>query len=413
MKKGKKNASRMPLCRRGLLLLCLFSLLLSLTSCDSAPAIVREGLTVLPSDDTVAPPAEGTLALGQEAAYTLLSHYVRATTVAALPPATVAALTRHAEVLSSLLWDTGLTDGRYREVAALLKADGPAAIDAYLASDGGLTAPEVRALYLSLSEKMGAERLGRFAYTVALYRYEDLAATAMARYEKYGYPHLLLEAERLAAERATLLSDVGEEGFTAAMQTAVMLADLATGTAAGEELLAFSPTELLLFLRYIPLGGLTLTPEGWELFLSLLSPPSGSYRGRLFAAAEDNGDLSRLAAVLPTAVSLLSSVRDGMTEREARLLQAGDTAGLLHALLKGMSPGEREVLFALLETPLTYADYEALAAEEYGEDFLTYRSSLTPATAEELTAATAETFASVLERYLFRISPVLTYRGVR
>ena len=59
-----------------------------------------------------------------------------------------------------------------------------------------------------------------------------------------------------------------------------------------------------------------------------------------------------------------------MTEREARLLQAGDTAGLLHALLKGMSPGEREVLFALLETPLTYADYEALAAEEYGVGFM-------------------------------------------
>lgn len=411
MSKGKKTVKSMSLGKRGLLLLLLLSLLLSLASCANAPEIVREGLTILPSENTAAPYAETTLASGREAFYTLLSHYVRATTVPTLAPATVQALTRHAEALAARLSDCGLTEARYLEIASLLKTDGPAACDAYLSPNGGLTAPAVRALYLSLSEQMGAERLGRFAYAAVLYRYEELAATAMSHYEKYGYPHLLIEAEQLLAERATLVSDIGEKNFVRAMQVVIMLADLATGTAAGEELLAFSPTELLLFLRYIPLDDLTVTPDGWELLLSFLVAPSdGSYRSRLTDAAKKNGDIARIAEALPAALTLLSSVREAMTEREARLLQEGDTEGLLFALFSGMSQSDKELLFSLLEAPLTYAEYEALAEEEYGDGFLAYRETLTAATADELCAAEAEEFCAVLERYLFGISPVLTYR---
>ena len=398
--------------KRGILLVLLLSLFLSLVSCEPTQQIVREGLTVLPSDDTAAPYSADTLILGREAIFGLLSHYVRTTTtVPTLAAATTKTLQRHAAMLATLLSECGLTEVRYREVAALLRADGPAAIDAYLSEGGGLMAPKVKALYLSLSERMGAERLGRFAYAAILYLYEDKAATALSRYESYGYPHLLVEAERLSAERAVLVSDVGEKDFVAAMRLAVMLADLAAGTASGEQLSAFSPTELLLFLRYVPLEDLTLAPKGWELLLSFAVPSSGEgYRDRLLIRAEENGDLTCLSTVLNTAIPLLASVRDGMTEEEARLLQKKDTGGLLYTIFHRMSAGEKETLFALLATPFTYAEYEAIAEEKYGDAFGAYRQALTAATAEELCAADAEEFSSVLERYLFGISPVLTYR---
>ncbi len=400
--------SRLSPLARGVLFLLLLSLLL--TSCGGdAPPIVTEGLTVLETPSH--PPSEEAIAEAEEVLYPLFLLAAERKLGTAVPPGTQRRLADHAKKVALLLADAGVTEEGYLAVTAILARDGEAAIGEWFQeSDGGY--PRLRALYLSLSEQLSAEAIARLAYRTLFYSYDVRCESARQRYETYGYPHQLIELNRLEAERATLAAEVGEDSFSAALRTLLMLSDLiAEAGGDTDALTSFTPAELTVFLGYIPLDGIRTTPAGWELLLSLAArPAAGGVPSRLLAAAEECGDLPTLAAEMNGILTLLTHLRDGMGKEEAALLRDREYRALLSALAEKLTDGDWALLDALASLPLDRAVYDGLGAAEWGDAYLTYAAATVPISAAELRAAVGtDGFADLLPRYLANITPVLSY----
>ena len=408
MKKARALAHRPPLFLRAAALLLLLALPSSLVSCGGAPPIVTEGLTVLEEPST--PPSAEAVAAAAEVLSALFLYAAEKQLGGPVPSGMREKISAHAEEAAALLAGTGVDEEGYLALTAILSRDGEGAITEWIeGSDAGY--PCLRALYLSLRAYLSAERLAGLAYFLLLYSYDVRCDTAKQRFETYGYPHLKLEYDALVAERNALLLEIGEESFSAALRSLLMLSDLFAGAEGDAAALSsFTPTELRIVLRYIPLDEIRVSATGFAVLLRLAAKSARGPGGRLLAAAEESGDLSLLAAKGEGMLTLLLHLRDAVGEEEAALLQAGEHDALLSALFAALPDEDWELLASLAALPLDRAAYDGVATAEWGAAYTAYAASILPISADELRAAVgSDGFSALLLRYLASLSPALPY----
>lgn len=373
-----------------------FLLLLSLASCAAPPK--GEGtLTVLPP--TAVAYREETLAAAAETVRSLLASARASGDV--LPPGAERELWRMAEEIVAITASLGLSERTYLSLHTLLADAAPPAMEELSRGEPG---EATRALYLAASDEIGADTLAHLLYRLILYRTDYLRERAERRYEEYGYPHLLLEAERRAREGRILRDDIGETAFSEALRLSMIAAELAKGEGSPVSE-GITPAELLAFLRCVPRPH--LSPDGWELLLSYLAPEEGD---GLLTALSECGDLPLAATVIDRGLPLLLPLLDRLTEADAAALTGDDGDAAAAALLRHLTDAEWEALDALLSLPLA-GDYEARAQRLFGQDYLAFLEGLAPAALSELRTAAREggdTLATLIS-YLAGKSPALTY----
>lgn len=397
-------------CARGAALLLLLSLLLSLVSCGSEPPVVTEGLTVL-REPTLPISGEARL-LGEEVLLSLFLYAAEEWLGRSPAAGTQRQIEEHALETAARLAECGITEEAYLAVLALLERDGEAAVDEWIAgSEEGY--PHLRALYLALTAHLPSDRLTSLGYDLLLYSYDFRCDTAKRRYETYGktHPYLEDEYEAIVAERAAFISEVGEESFSAALRTLLMLSDLfAEADGKTDKLKDFTPAELLIFLDYLPLEELFVSTEGNRVLLSLAASERGGGIGYLLAVAEECGDLPVLAAEMEGLLTLAIHLRDAMGREEAILLGEGERAALLSALFAKLPEEDWAYLASLPTLPLDRETYDRRARSKWGADYEAYAAATTPITVDELRAAAGgEGFSEALSRYLAAVTPVLSY----
>ena len=394
-------------------LLLLFALLVSLVSCGTEPPIVTEGLTVL--ETPTVPPSEAAVAEAEQVFEALFLLATEQALGSAVPPGTQKTVEAHAEEVARLLSESGTDDAGYRAVTAILAQDGEAAVTEWFGgSKEGY--PCLRALYLSLTEHLSTEALSDLAYALLDYSYTFRCEAAWERAETYRdrealYLRYLQKYEALSTEADTFRSEIDRDCFSAAFRTLLMLSELFT-EAEGDtaSLTAFTPTELTVFLRLIPLEEIETSTEGYELLLSLAARETGGIPSRLLFAAQDAGDLPTVAAELGGLLALLTHLRDAMSSRDAALLRERDHKALLVSLSGTLGEEDRATLARLEALSLDRAAYDAVGLAEWGDAYAAYAEGLSTVTAAELLAAAGtDAFAALLPRYLANITPVLSY----
>lgn len=397
-------------CARGTALLLLLSLALSLVSCGSEPPVVTEGLTIL-REPTLPISGEARL-LGEEVLVPLFLYAAEEWLGRSLPVGTRRQVEAHASETAVRLAECGITEEAYLAVLALLERDGEAAVHEWITgSEEGY--PHLRALYLALTAHIPSDQLASLGYDILLYSYDFRCDTAKQRYETYGktHPYLKDEYDAIVAERAAFIGEVGEESFSAAFRTLLMLSDLfAEADGKTAKLKDFTPAELLIFLDYLPLAELFVSTEGFRVLLSLTANEMGSGIGYLLAVAEECGDLPVLAAEMEGLLTLAIHLRDSMGKEEAILISEGEHAVLLSALFAKLPEEDWAYLASLPTLELDRETYDRRARSKWGADYETYAAATAPITVGELRAAAGgEGFPEALSRYLAAVTPVLSY----
>ena len=415
MKKAAIHGGYRPRLFRMTALLLLLALPLSLLSCGEEEEILTEGLTVLETP-TVLPSGEA-IAEAEEVILPLISLAAKKRLgVAQVPPGTQKKLASYAKQAALLLAETGIPEEGYRAVTALLASGGEGAIlEWYSDSPGGY--PLLRALYLSLTLHLSGDTLARLAYDLLVYSYDMRCEDALSAMEENRDRPAFADVfrkkhEALAAEREALTAEIGEESFSAALRTLLMLSDLMAGTGGdGEALASFTPTEILTLCGYVPLDGIRPSTDGYALLLSLAArSPGDSPAVAFLSLAEERGELPLLAEKMPGLLALITHMRDGMDEREAALLLEGEREALLSSLFVGIPAEDWALLSSLTALLPDRAAYDEVGVATWGAAYTAYAEAIDPISAEELRAAAGgEGFAAQLARFLSGISPVLSY----
>lgn len=388
-----------------------FAIILPFSSCTHTPTITQTGIhltsgTPLSVQDLDPKSLENT----KNTVFDLLAYFVTRTTTQNLTENTVTLLKEHAAAVTEILIASVSTKTRLDDLAAMINTHGHAAIDAYL-DPNNTDKGALRTLYLDLSTLMGSDRLGKLAYSLTLYRLEDLAATARERYQKYGYTYLLDEALAHEANINTLKNEIGAESFSVALRLAVIGTDLFLLSGSDASLLSdFSAAEILAFLKHLPLTGFTITAKGWQLLLSLAAPKSpATFAQKLLFTAQGNGDITLICTEINSLLSLLASAQSRLDTEATVFLQNGNTSALLYTLFHRFSQEEQEELLRLTTLPLKHDDYEELALSTFGDSYTAYKETITKTTWTDLKSATQDTFATTLHAYLQTNFPALFY----
>ncbi len=399
-----------------LLLLCCFPLL---SGCNGEEPELTEGITVV--NDLDEPYSKETDLRADAAILELLELWYRKSSPLPIIPETAKAeMVVQAAKIRQATTEAGLSKKKYTALLELLEREGDNIINrvyAYRQSNGDVPSSDaVGAIYYDLFGAIGAEAAARLAYRLAVYIYDYKYEKNINRYEQYGYPHLLEEAERLSRERAALTEDVGEENFITVIRSAVMFSELFFGGALeGEGLRTFTDREILLFIRHVRLSELTVGSEGWRVLLSYVSPMLTSeeyedYGHELLRAAEECGDLDRLAENMPDTVRLLSRIQDSLTEQDVAYIREGKSDALLSSVFAKFEENDWDLLDNLASSIDGGDLYGEVAALRFGEDYTEYAASVTPITLAELrSAADGVSITDSLEKYAAGISPAFSY----
>ena len=399
-----------------LLLLCC-SLLLS--GCGEEEPELTHGITV--EDDTEKPYSSETAARAEAAILDLLElWYRKSSPLPIIPESAKAEITAHATQIRLTTEEARLTEKKYLSLIELIEREGESIINkiyAYKESCDGLpSSSSIGALYYDLFGTIGAEDAARLVYRLAVYMYDYRYNKSMSRYEQYGYPHLLEDAQRLQNERTALAEDVGEENFATVIRGGIMFSELFFGGALdGEGLLAFTDKELLLFIRHVRLAELTVGSEGWRVLLAYISPMLTSeqytdYLHNLLRVASECGDLDRLAEHMPNAVRLVSHIQHSMTEQDVAYIRSGNSHALLSSVLSTLNESDWALLTELSSTFAGGNLYDEVAEQRFGSEYTGYAESITPITAHELrNAINGDGIEEAMEKYVASISPAFSY----
>ena len=390
---------------RAVLLVLLASLALVLFSC-SEDKIVQNGIEISEGASSYSPE---TKARAQDVIFSLLKGYLEKTTAVSLPQATLDSLSAHAERVRVITEGQPMTEQQYCEMLSLLEKEGERVIDELVS---GEASEATLSLYRELSLLVSPDYVGKTLYHTVDYIYEYKYEENMRDYEQYGYEFLLIDAMALQRERQILQKDIGESSFSSATRAFYFVAALAKGGVHEQEVLSgFSDEEILLLVKSIRFSLGEITPEGWELLLSHLpATDNGSYASRLLAKAKENGDVGKLSSVMGEMLALLASCRESLDTADVEHIRGMDAAALLKNAFEELDQEDWQRLERITTVPLVSADYEAVAAEYFGEDFTAYAAEITPATIEELRQSVGtEDFSKTLEEYIAGISPALSY----
>ncbi|MBQ3013568.1 MAG: hypothetical protein IJD75_00315, partial [Clostridia bacterium] len=344
--------------------------------------------------------------------YALVVYTYRSAVMDKISETVEARLARYAHRLCEITAAKPIPEDAYRSVLALLEREGEGVIDELLALRAGedVGYERTRTLYLDLTYAFGAEQVASMLYEVCLLIYDAKYEQAVERFETYQYPWYQEEADALAAEKQLFAQSIGKDAFSALVRCGTAMAELLVTTPEGIAD-SFSDAEMLEVIRHLDFSKIDITPAGWELLLSHVpSGESGSYRSRLSAAFRENGDVSRLAAVMNDAVKLLSSAKEKLTPADIAALRAGDRDALVSAVFSRFGEDDWALFASVTSISLANQAYSALAEAAYGEAYLTYVASIGAVDLSTLQASVGgEAFVQNLSNYLAGICPAIAY----
>ena len=400
---------------RVLALLLALASLLSLSACgESAPPAGQQGIVI--TQAPVVPYSAEALAYAEEVFYPLILRYAQSqglfltTSVKAhyrTVAAEIAAITAKNPVKESL----------YTEALQAVSLRGEAVVDELVAySEGkGESLAETAALYRELSALFDSKAVLKVFYELLLYSCDYQYRDAMEKYAQYKRETFRKQAESALAQKRVIQDSIGEEPFCALFSGALVFGDLFFGGALeAEQLAAFSDEEILAFIRSMELSAVDIESEGWKLILEKAIPASvrdnGAYPLHLFSAAKANGDLAAIAGICNDVFATLSAVVSHLTAEEIALFRSGAHEAAIAGAVARFTDAEWERLSRIGALSLQKEKYHALALGLYEADYAAYAESLTPLTAAELRSEIGkETFYESLERFVFGISPALSY----
>lgn len=312
-----------------------------------------------------------------------------------------------------------ITEAQYNELLDILELRALSVITEFSRALGKMEdavgLPKAKALYLELSEAIGADAVGELLYDIWAYRIGKSYDDNMKKYAELSdekYKTLAAEAER---QLATLKDGIGEENFIVVTRLGFTLLDTVIGGALESEMMkSFSDAEIVAFVRHIGLSKLTVTADGWELILSELIPdgitPDTDYFNRVLYLMGEVGDTSSVAAEMNDVFKLFIFAADSFTEYDAACLRSGNYRELLRSLLVKFGDDEWAAVEKIHATSLNKEAYGSLAAEYYGDEFTEYLVTAPSATCEELRASLkTDAFYEKLEGYIAGMSPAFSY----
>ena len=403
---------------RVLALLLALAFSLSLCGCNqNAPPATQQGIVITPAP--AAPYSAETLAYAEEVFYPLILRYAQGQGLFLTPSVKAHYRTVAAEI-ARITAKNPVKEALYTEALAAVALYGEAVVDELVAyAEGkGESLAETAVLYRALTALFDNKAVLGVFYELLLYSCDYRYRDAMEKYELYKREIFRKQAEAARAEKRVIQDSIGEETFSAILSGALVFGDLFFGGALEEESLsAFSDEEILAFIRTMELSEVRMESEGWALILEKAVPAAvgdnGAYVLRLLSAAKENGDLASVAAIANDVFALGCAVVSQLTAEEISLFRSGAHEAAIAGAAARFTDAQWESLSRIGALSLQKERYHALALELYGADYAAYAESLTPLTAAELRAGLEkETFYESLERFVFGISPALSY-GMR
>lgn len=399
--------------RKALLsLLLILSTLISLAAC-SAPEveIVKDEIEITES----APISDASKERARVVILDLIRYGYRAAVMSNISAAKDQELSALADRVLPLTLDKGLSEAQYTHLFDTLATQGEGVIselsDIAKGESSALTSTE--ALYVAISGEIGADAVGSILYDICLLRYDIRLEKLNTRYEQYGFPYLLEDIASLRADTAVMRESIGREAFAAVIKNAFAIAALIRGD---RELLdSLEPGEMLILLAHIELEEMKIGEEGWALLFSFLSPSGNeSYEAKIRAALKASGDDIKIAAVMDSAVSFISHVRDKLSADDIAAIRDGRGDDAVSRLFGELNDEELELFFSVTEVDIDRNRYSELAELHYGEDFTAYKRGIKEVSRAELTAAIgADDFSARLTEYIEWRFSALTYEVLK
>ena len=380
----------------------------------SLPVIKQEGIVITPGG--FAPYSKETVARAEEVFYPLILRYAQNSGLYLTSSVKEHYRTVAAQV-AEITAQKPIEEASYIAALAAIGTRGEAVVDelsAYSKSGGGRL-DETALLYRALISHFGAETISSIIYRLLLYSCDYCYEDAMAKYAQYKREAFRRQAEAAREEKQTVMTEIGEEAFSAVLSQMLVFGELFFGGALeSAQLQSFSDEEILAFLRSMELAQVNIGNKGWQWILEKTIPEevneNGAYFLRLAAVAKENGDLAALARISNDVFSLGAAVASHLTAEEIALFRSGTHEAALAHTVARFTDAEWERLSRIGAITLKKVDYHNAALALFGDDYAAYAESLTPITAQELRCSIeTETFYESLERFVFGISPALSY----
>lgn len=391
---------------RALLLLLVVLLVLPLAGCKS------EGSpqTIIIEEDPAY--SEETLLWAEETILLLVRDTYGKVVTDKISPTIEARIQKWAHGICQITAANPIPEQKYRMAITTLAQNWQGAIDEFLAlrAGEGSSYEQIRKLYLELTYVFGADRVASMLYDGCVLIYDMDYEIAMERFENFSYPQYKLEAEAIAQEKAIFTNGVQKEAFVTLIKCVTATAELLAPSTEGIAN-TFSDAEVWEMIRRIDPSKIDISAEGWEVLLSRLSAPkSNTYATQLVDTFKQNGDISRVSAVMGDAVALWASVLQKLTPEDIAAIRAGEREVLFNSVFSHFDEVDWALFASVTTITLENDAYSAFAQAQYGEAYSEYVNGLTEIDIEQLRESVgSEHFYQNLLQYLARICPAIAY----
>lgn len=204
--------------------------------------------------------------------------------------------------------------------------------------------------YQELVRILDAERAGHFVYEVEHIYIKEKIAYLDHRYETYGYPWYLEDADRCRAQLTALETQLGRETFAKAAGIVLFGGSLCTALLkeqtqqSSEGLLSAGDLLALLQRQSATFAAASITPEQWQLMAALFAPllrTNTQPLGGELEALREAAYFERIAALLPQTFDFYDACVASLSVEDLQALQQkNDTVMQISTLCRVISQNE-------------------------------------------------------------------------
>ncbi len=386
----------------------LFSVMLALSSC-SDDGIAGEGITVEPRPQYSY--SEESLEYAEELLYSILWE-AETERLGELGQSKIAELNAAAGNISEILANGMISEERY--LSLIRTAYGERKTIAGVLC-GRLPLFRAEPVWRALISEAGRDYASDILFEILLLDFENKRQAALDEYESGEAGYQLALAERYTKNIAALKEGVGRENLALLLDYAFMICELILDPSFDGGGISLTDDEVLMLINHLDPAELSLSSEGWELALTLpadavLNMEEPDLLWKMYFAAAKNGDAARIAGQMPDVISLICSVRSGLTADTVADIRAGDGAAALTDIVNGFDAEDFDRLDRILSTELQNVEYSTLAYGCYGAAYEEYLASLRTYTKEELIQSkNTDLLYETLKGYIAGRCPALSY----
>lgn len=382
-----------------LLVLCVFFIV----SCDSNVNSIK-GITVLDNEDE-----EITESGYSEELQKLISDIVKAK-IDSVPVSITEDIKAFSDEADSLLKSYKISNKKYVDLRNDLKSNERVYSSAIVNIIKDVRVEEsiknIKSLFSTYVSTLGNDGLTNYVYDLCKFRLNYDYLQKKASFEKTGMKKA--QMEEALHDYNIFVEDIDKKEFKSLISSVLIVIDLATNSSV-EGGFSLTSSEIEKLIK-IPKFSNKISVDGWTLILKKIGgfTSNSTYYGALFERVIDNGDLGKFAEKSVVLVNLLDSIQDKMTEDIIDSLSGG-IVDILYSLIPILDDEEWGMLEDMFDLSIN-SNYWQVGYDFYGNEFLTYKNSVTLHTVQELKTATRENVGEIVEGIIASISPAFSYR---